>query len=131
MVIDVNLAACPDTPKNETVEFRKGISLSLSAATDIELTRATEKLCEEKNIAHTLIVSSSSTGTNATSLNIVRGGVPTVDVGLPLKYMHTYNEVMCLEDAMSLCGLVEEFVKSKEIADRFNKDSALFFGEEA
>ena len=27
--------------------------------------------------------------------------------------------------------LVEEFVKSKEIADRFNKGSALFFGEEA
>ena len=119
MVVDVNLAKTPDTKAGETVEMGGGVALTLSAVTDRRLTKMTAELCEERNIKYQKIVSAQSTGTNATALSLVRGGVPVVDVGLPLKSMHTYNEILSLEDANELVKLVGEFVSSQKIAEVF------------
>ena len=119
MVIDVNLARVPDTPKYETVEYGKGVSLSISPVTDKKLTKMTERLCRNKQISFTRIAAPSSTGTNTPALNLVGHGVPTVDVGLPLKSMHTATEVINIEDARALSALVREFVCSEEIKEAF------------
>lgn len=121
MVIDVNLGKTPDTKSRETVKMGGGASVTLSAVTDKHLTRMTCELAEQKGIAYQKCVSADSTGTNATSLVLVREGVPTVDVGLPLKSMHTYNEVLDLRDATSLSQLVSAFVTSRDIAQRFER----------
>lgn len=123
MVIDVNLARVPDTPKSETVPLRGGVSLSVCAATDMRLTEMTRVLCEEKGIDHTMIASPASTGTNATSVNLVGGGIPVVDIGLPLRNMHTYNEVIAPEDIDALYRLVREFICSDNIAEVFGEYS--------
>lgn len=119
MVVDVNLGKTPDTKPRETVGLGEGIALTLSAVTDRRLTKMTAELCEEKEIKYQRIVSASSTGTNATALSLVRGGVPVVDVGLPLKSMHTYNEVLDLADADALVKLVSAFVTDIKIAEVF------------
>ena len=119
MVVDVNLATVPDVPKYETVPLGEGVSLSVSAATDRALTQYLQRVCEERGIAHTMIAAPSSTGTNATAIQLVGRGIPTVDVGLPLRNMHTYNEVIDLADAEALTKLVEAFVCDGEIAARF------------
>lgn len=120
MVIDVNLARVPDTKDFDTVPMDGGPSLSVSAATHIGLTRATEKLCVEKEIPHTMVAAPMSTGTNAVSVNLSEYGVPTVDVGLPLASMHTYNEVISMTDCEALVRLVEEFIRSEEIAEQMD-----------
>ena len=119
MVIDVNLARVPDTPKSETVPLGKGVSISVSAATDRRLTALTKKLCEEKEIPYTMIAAPSSTGTNAPTIHLAGRGVPVVDVGLPLKNMHTYNEVISLSDVEALTDLVRAFITDRETADTF------------
>ena len=119
MVVDVNLGSTPDTKASETVELGEGISITLSAVTDRKLTKMTVSLCEEKEIKFQKIVSASGTGTNATALSLVRGGVPVVDVGLPLKSMHTYNEILNLDDAEALTVLVAAFVSDTKIAEVF------------
>ena len=119
MVVDVNLARVPDTKEYETVELGKGVSLSISAGTDISLTRDVEALCKDKDIAHCTIAAPSSTGTNATSLNLVRMGVPVVDVGLPLASMHTYNEVIDSRDVEALTQLIKEFICSRDLAQKY------------
>ena len=124
MVIDVNLGDAPDAPERETVPVSKGISISFSAATDRELSRMTEKLCQSAEIPFCRCAAPSSTGTNATAVNLVGEGIPVVDVGLPLRNMHTYNEVISLDDCESLYLAVGEFVRSAEIADRFGKETA-------
>ena len=121
MVIDVNLATVPDVPKSETVPLGEGVSLSVSAATDRKLTRMTRSLCEDGEIPHTMIAAPSSTGTNATTVNLVGEGIPVVDVGLPLRSMHTYNEVISMTDAESLRRLVEAFIRSEKIARAFER----------
>lgn len=118
-VIDVNLGRAPDVTAARNLKLGDGISIAFSAATDRELTRMTAALLEEKGVAFVRHASPSSTGTNSTTVNLVLDGVPTVDIGLPLRNMHTYNEVLHLEDCNSLCGAVREFICSREIAERF------------
>ena len=121
MVVDVNLARVPDTPKYETVPLGEGISLALSPCTSRALTMASKKLCEEKSVAYVTVAAPSSTGTNSPTVNLVGEGVPVVDVGLPLKNMHTYNETISLDDAYSLYRFTAEFIKSRDIANSFAK----------
>ena len=125
MVIDVNLGNAPDVPSNETVKIGGGISVSYSAATHRELTKMTIELCKEKELPVIPTASPMSTGTNAPTVNLVRDGVPTVDVGLPLRNMHTYNEVIHLGDCNVLCGAVREFICSEKIAERFGREEIL------
>lgn len=119
MVVDVNLGKTPDTKSYETVDMGGGAALTLSAVTDRRLTKMTAELCRKKEIKYQRIVSASSTGTNATALSLVRGGVPVVDVGLPLKSMHTYNEVLDLADAEEMTKLIAAFVCDENIAEVF------------
>ncbi|MBQ7292283.1 MAG: M20/M25/M40 family metallo-hydrolase, partial [Clostridia bacterium] len=119
MVVDVNLGKTPDTKSSETVKMGEGVALTLSAVTDRKLTKMTAELCSQKEIKFQTIVSATSTGTNATALSLVKGGVPVVDVGLPLKSMHTYNEVLDLDDADELVKLIKAFVSDNAIAEVF------------
>ena len=121
VVTDVNLARVPDTKNYETVPMFEGISIAVSTATDRALTLASERLCKEKNIPHTMTAAPSSTGTNSPTVNLTGRGIPVVDIGLPLKNMHTYNETISLNDAESLYSFIREFVMSKEISEKFKK----------
>ena len=121
MVIDVNLARIPDAPKYETVPLGEGVSLSIASCTDRALTEAVASICDGENIAYSPIAAPSSTGTNAPSVNLAGAGIPVVDIGLPLKNMHTYNEVVSLDDACSLYSLVGRFITSEKLADGFRR----------
>ena len=122
MAIDVNLANAPDVPSRESVEMGKGISISYSSSTDRALTRAFADICADKDIGVSKKAEPSSTGTNAVAINIASLGIPVVDVGLPLRNMHTYNEIIALEDCETLCRAVKEFVTSDELAEKFAKE---------
>jgi endoglucanase len=120
MVIDVNLAKVPDAPRRESVDFGGGVSISISAITDKKLTKMTEELCKKNEIKYTRVAAPSSTGTNTPALNLVGRGIPTADVGLPLKSMHTPSEVISLEDSEALARLVSAFISSEEIKEAFS-----------
>jgi len=121
MVTDVNFARVPDTEKNETVVMGSGISLTMSAVTDRRLTALVGELCDEKKIGYTKVAAASHTGTNAMALGLVGRGVPVVDIGLPLKNMHTYTEIIDLADCRTLGKLVRAFVTSEKIAEVYGK----------
>ncbi|MBR6681199.1 MAG: M20/M25/M40 family metallo-hydrolase [Clostridia bacterium] len=121
MITDVNLARVPDTKKYETVEIGKGVSIAVSAATCVPLTRATEELCKRCGIAHSMVAAPASTGTNSPSVNFTADGIPTVDIGLPLINMHTYSEIISLDDVEALCSLISEFVCDEDIAKEFSR----------
>ena len=117
VVIDVNLASVPGVERGETVDMGDGISIAISAITDKKLTRLALELCEEKSIKCQKCAAPSSTGTNTTCLSIVSGGVPVADIGLPIKNMHTYTEVLDLNDAKALADFVKELVCCEKIAE--------------
>ena len=122
LVIDVNLADAPSVPSRECVKMDDGISISYSSSTDRALTRASARLCEDNDISYTKKVEASSTGTNAVAVGLSALGVSVVDVGLPLRNMHTYNEVVSLEDCATLYSFITAFVSSSDIADNFRRE---------
>ncbi len=121
MSIDVNLGRVPGTKKEETVEIGKGPSITISAVTDRKLTNMLFDIAKEREIPHQVSVSPTHTGTNAASIQLAREGIPTVDVGLPLASMHTYNEIISLDDASALCDLVRAFITDEKIAEKYGK----------
>ena len=122
LVIDVNLSNAPDVSSRESVKMGEGISISLCSATDRALSRCAAELCEKEGIGCMLKAESSSTGTNAVCVNLASVGIPVVDVGLPLRNMHTYNEVISLEDCQTLCDFIKAFLCDEKIAKDFAKE---------
>ena len=119
MVIDVNIGHAPGSKESETVELGKGPSICRSAIIDRKLTAMTESLCDRMLIPWQRCVDAVSTGTNTVSLHLVAGGIPVVDVGLPLRAMHTYVEMLDLADAEHLAELVRAFICEKKIGEVF------------
>ncbi len=122
MVIDVNLGRTPDTKARETVIMGKGPSITRSAIVDRRLTKMTEALATRKEIPWQVSVAATSTGTNTMDLHLVGVGIPVVDVGVPLRAMHTYVEMLDMADATSLSDLVLAFVTDKEIAEVYHEN---------
>ena len=122
LVIDVNLADAPSVPSRDSVKMGGGISISYSSSTDRALTRASARLCEENKISYIKKAEPSSTGTNAIALGMASFGVSVVDVGLPLRNMHTYNEVISLDDCFDLYSFVRAFISSESLAKDFCRE---------
>ncbi|MDD4772902.1 MAG: M42 family peptidase, partial [Eubacteriales bacterium] len=57
------------------------------------------------------IVEAVDTGSDANHIPLSRGGIPTVLIGIPLKNMHTYSEVISLDDVSDTAKLVAGFIK--------------------
>jgi endoglucanase len=119
MTVDVNHAKAPDATRSDTIVFGGGPGVTVSAITDRRLTRMTIALAEELGIKSQISVSASSTGTNAPAVNLTGSGVPVVDIGLPLKSMHTYNEVINIADCIETSKLIAGFICSRKIAEAF------------
>ena len=120
MVADVTHAVMPGD-SNKEPKMGEGISITLSPITNRKLCNMLIAAAKEKDMKVQRETVTRHTGTNTMDVNLVRAGVPTVDVGLPLKNMHTYNEVVCVDDAQSLSDLMKIFITSKEIAEVFRR----------
>ncbi|MCQ2427180.1 MAG: M20/M25/M40 family metallo-hydrolase [Clostridia bacterium] len=116
LVADVNLGRTPDTKKSETVVVGGGTAVTLSPITDRRLSSALIAEARDAGIKVQVCVAAGSTGTNTNVINLAGKGIPTVDVGLPLKSMHTSTEVISMNDAESLKNVIKLFISSGKIA---------------
>lgn len=121
MVIDVNLGRTPDTRKRDTVTLGGGISLAHSVVCDRELTRLSAGLCEREKIPYQFCTAPVSTGTNTGALHLTGKGIPCVDVGLPLRAMHTCVEMIDAADAAALSAFCRAFVCDGKTAEVFGR----------
>lgn len=65
---------------------------------------------EAEGIDYQLEAEPSVTGTDARSIQIAQGGIPTGLVSIPLRYMHTPSEVIDLRDLEDAITLITRFV---------------------
>lgn len=76
-------------------------------------------IAEEKTIPIQFEVNPRFTGTDADAIFVQRGGIPTVCVGLPNRYMHSPVEVIDLADLEALARLLAEFCLDVRADDVF------------
>ncbi|MFS8541295.1 MAG: M20/M25/M40 family metallo-hydrolase, partial [Tissierellales bacterium] len=96
IAIDVTHANTPDAPREETFPIDKGPTIAVGPNLHPKLTKKLMDVAKENNIEFHTEVEPGPTGTDARSMQISRAGVPTVLIGLPLRYMHTTVESLSM-----------------------------------
>lgn len=64
---------------------------------------------EAEGIPYQIEAEPGVTGTDARAIQMARGGIPTGLVSVPLRYMHTPTEVVCLDDLDATVKLIVRF----------------------
>ena len=114
IVVDVGFGDDVYTDKSLTIKLGGGPSIGLSPILDKELSDELSRVASEKDISVQNDVMSRSTGTNADSISVVGRGVKTALLSIPLRYMHTGNEVVNVTDIELTSRLIAEYILTKE-----------------
>lgn len=117
IVTDVNFAAAPGVSPDESAPLGEGPMVSLSAVTDRRLTDRILSAADRAGIHVNTVVEPTNTGTNANSLVYTGYGIPTAVVSIPLAGMHSYNEILSLQDAESFARLIQVILTMDDLAE--------------
>lgn len=115
IVVDVGFGDDPYTSKEETIKLGGGPSIGIAPILDSRLTKELVQLAKEKNIPYQHDVMSRTTGTNADHITVTGQGIRTALLSIPLRYMHTANEIISLKDVEYTGQLIAEFLLKKEV----------------
>jgi putative aminopeptidase FrvX len=83
-----------------------GPVVARGSANHPKLVEATRTVAEDEGIDVQLQASGSFSGTDADAFYTTRGGIPSLNVGLPNRYMHTPVEVVDLADLEAAAELL-------------------------
>ena len=112
-VVDVDLGNTPETDKNKTVTVGEGPSVALSVQTDKAMTRSVIDIAKAKEIPCQPVLNVKSTGTNASAVPFLMGGIPCAVVSIPLKYMHTPAEGISMKDLENTGKLLAAYIEER------------------
>ncbi len=113
IVLDVTFAKQPDVP--DAPELGSGAVVEYSAIFDRTLCRNLEKAAKENHTRYTVNAEAIALGTDADTVSILRSGIKTALISIPIRYMHTPVETADIADAESaadiLCGYIRTYEK--------------------
>lgn len=119
IALDVCGAYGPDMPQwRSDCVLGGGCTISYSATTDRRFTKKIIDTAKRNGISYVLLGEPSHTGTDAHALALVREGVPTALISIPLRSMHTYTEVISLRDVESAAELLKAVITEKEVTEK-------------
>lgn len=107
--MDVSFAHTPDADRDKCGEMGKGVMIGIAPSLDRRMSNALIHIAGEKNIPYQLEVMNGRTGTNADSISVTKGGIPSCTLSIPLKYMHTPTETVNVNDIVATSRLIAEF----------------------
>ncbi|MFC7134391.1 MULTISPECIES: M20/M25/M40 family metallo-hydrolase [Salinibaculum] len=104
----------PGTPsgKETGLELGAGPVVARGSANHPKVVSAVREAAAEADIDVQLQATGSRTGTDADAFFTSRGGIPSLNLGVPNRYMHTPVEVLDLEDLDATADLLAEFALS-------------------
>ena len=114
VVVDVSFGLTHGEKEENCGKTGGGCMIGIAPSLSGELSDAFIKTAKEKNIPYQREIMNGKTGTNADEIGISRGGVATVTLSVPIKYMHTPVEVCDITDIENTAELIAEFVQSED-----------------
>ena len=100
----------PGLPDSPQTAVGKGVHVRIYDPTMIArsgLKRFVQKTAEEANIPYQLTVRRRG-GTDGLKIHIANAGIPTIVLGIPVRYAHSHNGMICLDDFENLVKLLEK-----------------------
>jgi endoglucanase len=109
IAIDVTFASGPGASDHRTFPLGKGVTLGWGPNIHSGFHRAMKKTAEKLEIPTAIETMPRHSGTDAYALQMAAEGIPTMVIGIPLRYMHTPVEVVSMKDVRRAGRLMAEF----------------------
>jgi endoglucanase len=124
VAIAVDVTHATDTPgidvkQHGEVKLSQGPTISLGRENHPLLTHRLRQIAETENIPIQIETFSKSGGTDAYAMWTQNGGVPSVILSPPLRYMHSTVEMVDLRDMVKLADWITAFVLDLKKGERF------------
>ena len=110
IAIDVSFGNAPDVSPTECGELGKGAMVGIAPVLSKNMSNKLINVAKENGIPYQTEVMGGRTGTDADTLSITREGVPSGVVSIPLRNMHTDNEIIDIRDIESVSELLKEYI---------------------
>ncbi len=110
IVLDATFARGPGSTDWQTNPLGKGPTLCMGPNIHPALHKAMKELADRLEIPYGLEFAPRHTGTDGYSTQVVAEGIPTLVMGIPLRYMHTPVEMAAVKDIQRAGRLVTEFI---------------------
>lgn len=114
VAMDVTFGKGPGSGGWQTFPIGKGPTLSLGPNIHPFLHQRFKELADRFEIPYAIEPVPANSGTDAVSLQVSAEGIPTMLIGIPLRYMHTPVEVAAVKDIQRAGRLLAEFAASLE-----------------
>ncbi len=119
IVVDVTHGTTVDSEKDPGVfDLGSGAVILRGPSVDYDKSLELIEVAENNNIPYKIEAAGGASGTTAWAIQIAGGGVPTLLISIPLRYMHTNVEVLKTADVEAAAALtaaaVEYFSKAWE-----------------
>ncbi|MEG2095189.1 MAG: hypothetical protein RRY73_00770 [Alistipes sp.] len=115
IVIDATHAT--DYPSVKTilygeVSLGKGASIGISPDSDEEFRLELIKSIQSESHSYQLEVHPNASGTESRAIQLQHGGVKTLNISYPVRYMHSASEIISSHDVKSVIAILYSFIKS-------------------
>ena len=111
IILDVSFAQTPDTSYPEAGELGGGPMIGIAPVLSREIFGKLKEAAIRTGEKWQVEVMPRDTGTNADDILTAGSGVPSGMLSLPLRYMHTYSEVIDKKDIESTAKVLAEYIK--------------------
>lgn len=106
VIVDVGHGDTRGVAEHLTRPLGSGAAIGIAPMLKRATSRTLIDLAKEEEIPYTVEVMTGATGTNASSIAIAGAGVASALISIPLRYMHTPNEVVCMTDIAAVADLL-------------------------
>lgn len=117
VAIDVGHADQPNITEVNAVPLDNGMGIATGPNIHPLLHERMTRIAREHEIPYRVTAYAGATGTDAWPMQVVREGIPTALIDIPLRYMHTSVETLSLTDLERVGRLLATFCASLD--DRF------------
>ncbi|MFC2028426.1 M42 family metallopeptidase [Chloroflexota bacterium] len=112
VVVDTTWAKGPGSDDWNTYPLGEGPTLLFGPNIHPKLHQTFKELAERLEIPTKVEITGRHSGTDAFATQIVAEGIPTMAVGIPIRYMHTPVEVTAIKDINRTGRLLAEFIRN-------------------
>jgi len=110
IVVDVTWARGPGDSDWRTFPLGKGPTISMGPNIHPALYQAMKELADRLEIPYAVEYAPRLSGTDGIATQVTAEGIPTLVMGIPLRYMHTPVEVVAIKDIQRCGRLLAEFI---------------------
>jgi len=115
VAVDVTFAKGPGASDYNTFGLGKGPTLGWGPNVHPAVHKVFKELAERLEIPYQLEVMPRHSGTDAFAMQVTAEGIPSMVLGIPLRYMHTPVEVVSLKDIQRAGRLLAEFIAGLDV----------------